>query len=303
MKSSSLHRLNADGNLSPARLRLWHLFNRINNSVLPGLHGRHLEVRRFQADTSGEVWSQTAPRSEPVEKLCDLFWLQLPWDQIVTELGALHVFETQCGAGGLAARIQILSGGHMAGYTGCDTQEHPDWYVRIEENPNVRFIHQAEPGHALLIPERTNLLVSQGALHRLEDDLTFFHEMRDFVAGNQRELIQIHLFPSRIGLRLYGRQGVRQYTPRTVSLITRLFKEFSYAVLFALGGRTANASYWKNVMAPRLNEDREDLREQRMQEYDRQLRQALAQDNRQPSGEPSYYALVIHSHFQRRIFD
>jgi len=61
-----------------------------------------------------------------------------------------------------------------------------------------------------------------------------------FVKKVKHNVYQIHLFPSKICLKLYPFHGVRQYTPRNISKITRLFSDFSEVELFELGGENAN---------------------------------------------------------------
>ncbi len=48
-------------------------------------------------------------------------------------------------------------------------------------------------------------------------------QLRDFAAAINRPSILVHLMPSAACLRLYRHHGLRQYTPRTISKITRLF--------------------------------------------------------------------------------
>jgi hypothetical protein len=70
--------------------------------------------------------------------------------------------------------------------------------------------------------------------------ITYFLHVRDHIRRCQTPVIQIHLIPSGACLRLYRLHGTRQYTPRNISKITRLFGGRSYKILISLGGDACN---------------------------------------------------------------
>jgi hypothetical protein len=117
---------------------------------------------------------------------------------------------------------QEWSGGHIASYTGVDVEARPSRPDLIEAPPFVR-LRVADSAH-LDVPLEVNLLVSQSAVEHFPDDLHYFRCLRDFVAARETPVLQLHAFPSPACLELYPRHGVRQYTPRTVSLTSRLFR-------------------------------------------------------------------------------
>jgi hypothetical protein len=114
-------------------------------------------------------------------------------------------------------------------------------------------------------------------------------------------VIQIHLFPSSAQLKLGLFHGIRQYTLRTISKITRIFNDFSYSVLFGLGGNECNSLHWNFITKPRLARIG-DLRETKTNEYNKRLINAIRNDMNKHQKYPTFYALVIHSNWKEKIF-
>jgi hypothetical protein len=219
-----------------------------------------------------------------------------------TALAHINVLDSGCGSGNYSVKLQSYSKGNIASYTGIDASQHDNWSALAETHPNFRF-HKVDSGDiAEYIPDETNLFISQSAIEHFKYDLQYFRQIREFVLRTSRSIIQIHLFPSRVCLKLYSLHGVRQYTPRTISYITRLFQSFSYSTLYRLGGQECNQLHWQYITKPLILKKIGDLRDTRTQEYDRRLRMAIAADNNEPHRDPSFYALVIHSNWREVIF-
>ena len=301
MNSTSIHSLNADEKLSKANRFLWFGLNCLNNNFFSNAKDPALITRDFIADISEANWSQIDIKSSPSRKLSDLFWLQLPWGLIRSELGEINIFDTGCGSGDYGVKLQSYSKNTIASYTGVDISQHDDWSVLAERYSNFSF-HKLDSANILdYIPDDTNLFISQSAIAHFKNDLTYFKHIREFIRHTSKSVMQIHLFPSRACLKLYMRMGVRQYTPRTISFITRLFQDFSYSTLYRMGGSECNRLHWEMITKPLLSHKIGDLRDTRTQEYDQRLRQAIAADNKK-HGDPSFYALLIHSNWKDAVF-
>lgn len=302
MNSTSIHSLNADKGLNRPLRYTWFLLNWLNNNLFNNVTHHSLTIRDFSVDISDENWSQTHTKSSPSRKLSDLFWLQLPWGIIRTELGHINILDTGCGSGNYSVKLQSYSKGNIASYTGVDVSQHDNWSALAENHPNFRF-HRLDSGDILeYIPDETNLFISQSAIEHFKYDLLYFKQIREFVRRTSRNIIQIHLVPSSVCLKLYLLHGVRQYTPRTLSYITRLFQGFSYSTLYRLVGRECNQLHWEYITKPLSLEKIGDLRDTQTQEYDRRLRLAITADNNEPHRDPAFYALVIHSNWREVIF-
>lgn len=300
VKSTSIHSLNADKGLNRLERSLWLFYNRLNNHFFPNVSGS-LNIQDFLIDLSDKSWNQTYPKSSPSRKLSDLFWVQLPWNAIQDELGQIHVLDVGCGAGNYYPRLQSFSRHHLTSYTGIDIAYNENWDVLKNKYAEVQFLKLNGNNIRAAIPQNTNLIISQSAVEHFEQDVTFFDQIHTFIKQTSKNVIQVHLLPSSVCLKLYGFHGVRQYTPRSLSLITELFRKFSYALVYGLGGNECNRLHWNFIVEPSFAGE-PDLRNTETERYEQELRQAISKDNEQPGSNPSFYALVIHSNSRKVIF-
>lgn len=302
MNSTSIHSMNSDKGLSRPQMVLWLLVNWLNNNLFPNARTQGLTIRDFLADISEKNWDQTDTKSSPSRKLSDLFWLQLPWKSIKSELGQINIMDTGCGSGNYGVKLQVYSENNLTSYMGLDVSQHDNWSVVTNTYRNFRFRKADSADISAYIPDEANFFISQSAIEHFEQDLLYFEQIRKFARNTSKSIIQVHLFPSSACLKLFLLHGVRQYTPRTVSKVAHLFREFSYSTLYRLGGRECNRLHWNYITKPLFLQKIGDLRETQTQEYDRRLHLAIAADNNQPHRDPSFYALVIHSNWKEKLF-
>lgn len=293
--------INADKGVS-APLKLAYLFlNFLDNNLFPNASDKDLIIKEFAPNISDADWKNLSYSSSPSRRLSELFWLKLPWEAIKRELGEICVLDVGCGSGNHGARLQIYSGNRITSYKGVDIKYSANWDLLSEKYKNFRFEQVDSKDILKAIPDETNLITSQSAIEHFEEDLTFFAQVREFIKSSKKDVIQIHLFPSSACLKLYLWHGIRQYTPRTVSKITRLFRDFSYSVLFKLGGENCNKLHFKFITKPYLLK-REDLRNIKTEEYENKLFEAIKKDSQKTQKTSSFFALVIHSNWKERIF-
>jgi len=293
--------MNSDKGLRWWERALYIVFNWANNQFpLLGVD-KKLKVKKFTPNLSKKNWKQLFIKNSPSRKLSNLFWMDLPWQAIKSELGEINVFETGCGDGRYTDKLAQWSGNKIFSYTGTDIERNENWEKLEKLNKKRSFLVADSKNVLKFIPRKTNLFVSQSAIEHFEEDLVYFEQIRDFVLKNNKPAIQIHLFPSAACLWLYLFHGVKQYTPRTISKITRLFNDFSYAVLYELGGRNCNRLHWEFITKSLLSR-RIDRRDTETKEYDKRLIEAIKSDLVGLKREPSFYALVIHSNWKKKIF-
>ena len=300
--STSVHGLNADRPLTTAQKAAYFALNWINNRLPYRFLDPHLIVRDFTGPSLAAHWSDLPRRASPSRTLSDLFWLTLPWSAIGTELGAIHVLDAGCGSGSYGPRLLSWAEGRIASYTGTDVARREEWAPLEASDRRLRFYPARAESFRDTIPDGTNFFMSQSAIEHFDEDLTFFEQIRDYVRATRGPVLQVHLVPSQACLRLYLLHGVRQYTPRTLSKITRLFVPDAYAVLYRLGGTTCNRVHYSFITKPLLLLGRGDGRDVQPDEYDRQLFDAISSDMRRPQRSPAFYALVIHCRGKTRIF-
>ena len=302
-KFTSIHNLNADIGLNPIKIKLYLLFNWANN-LFPYINiDKSLVIRDFTCENLRKHWTQLDSKSSPSRLLSDLFWLKLPWNKIRKELGEINIFDTGCGSGNYGIKLQDYANNNIASFTGIDLHEHENWAKLEEIYSNFRFYQLKDNNISDYIPKGTNFFMTQSALEHFEEDLFYFEQVRDYILSYKRSVFQVHMLPSSSCLRLYRFHGVRQYTPRTVSKITRLFRDNSYAVLFRLGGNECIRLHYEFITKPMFIERIGDFRDQKPQEYKKRLIMAIKHDMKYPQKIPNFYALIIHSNWSKKYIN
>jgi hypothetical protein len=143
------------------------------------------------------------------------------------------------------------------------------------------------------------MFISQSAIEHFDNDLMYFYQIKDFINKTKNNVVHVHIFPSAACLKKYLWHGVRQYTPRTISKITKIFdNDNTYSILYKLGGGNSNKLHFNYITKPILTE-KADYRE--TDEYFGLLKDAIVEDLID-NDNPSFYALVIHSNYTNKIF-
>lgn len=254
-----------------------------------------LSIRPFVPRSSPQLDQHEL--ASPSRVLSNLFWRELPWNQISQELAELHLLDTGCGSGSYGDYLDVCSNNDVRRYVGLDVYEHPSWNTSTSPNRMFhRFNGRSITSH---VPLETNFFISQSAIEHFRNDRRYFQDIKNFIESKERPIIQVHLFPSVACMKLYGRHGYRQYTPRTVSRITRLFPKAQCA-LFGLGGSACNRVHYDFITSPRRIKNI-DYRETKQEEYRQALEHAIHEDahNANSIKNPSFWALVICSNWKK----
>jgi SAM-dependent methyltransferase len=301
LESSSGHTVNGDRRLSYWDRVRWIFLNWLNNTRATSNLDPSLELVRFRVGSVTSQWSKIDAAASPSRRFSDLFWLALPWQRIAGELsGTVNVLEVGCGTGRYGLLMQECLGDELAGYVGLDAVRHPEWDSR-GSNPKHRFVCTDSGSTDKYLPD-ANLIITQSALEHFEADLVFFRQIAGYVATTSRPTIQIHLMPSAGCLTTFPWHGVRQYTPRTTSRITRLFGTETSKRLYFLGSGACNRIHRRYITYPWLL-GRSDRRRMHSAAYDRELRHAVERDDTEPKqAEACFHALVLQSRLGRDIF-
>jgi SAM-dependent methyltransferase len=253
---------------------------------------RSIAIVDFQLSDPRDSFGDLPDTPSPSRALSNLFWLHLPWEAMERELGGLRVLDLGCGSGKYAQHFQKWSGGRIIQYTGLDQRAHPRWAELSTNNPSINFVVGDIERLGRHIPADTTLIVSQSAIEHVGDDARCFDALHEFAAAANRPLAQVHLMPSAACLSLYLWHGYRQYTPRTLSSLSRPFAGADRTIV-RLGGAACNRLHWQYVTWPLLIRRIGDLRDQRPAEYRRALEDAVVEDMRSPHPSPSFYALIV----------
>jgi len=274
-----------------------------------------LEVRKFVLDDLSTALSQVPKSVPPDTVLAHLFFMTLPWKQIRDELGEINVLDIGCGSGKWFEKLLTWSDNGIDSYTGIDIMESDSWLQLQERYKSVIFYKTDGRGISDKIMRNRNLIMSRSCLEHVDEDLTYFECIRNYIELTGQNTLQIHVVPSAAGNLLFLTHGVRQYTPRKISMITRLFNPFSYSVLYLLGGDSCNRLHFNKITRPvifwkpfpRRLRKRDlppcfSLDFPNMADYYRELEDAIRLDMEDDIKIPNFYALVIHSNAKNRIF-
>lgn len=299
-KSSSFHTLNTDKRVYRRFRRLYYFLNKVNNNFPFFPVSYNLDMRIFKCDYASS-WNRFSAKDSPSRKLSNLFWLNLPWEEIQSELGEIHIFDTGCGNGKYGIQIQDWSHNRITKYVGVDTKIREDWQTIKETHPYIHLLKGDASSVGIQIPRETNFFITQSSLEHIEQDVHYFRQVHEFIKAQRKSVLQVHLVPSAACLNLYGLHGVRQYTPRTIKRLFDIFKDDSYSVLYEMGGAVCNSLHLDFITTP-IQRGIGDLRDTQTEQYDSLLLEAIAKDMRSSQGEPSFYALVIHSFWKEKLF-
>jgi SAM-dependent methyltransferase len=301
-KSTSIHKINADKDLNLLCQKLWLLCNLANN-YYRAKYRKGFDIKRFSPQLKKSDWEKIYLTSSPSRALSDLFWQKIEWQLIRSELGKIHIFDTGCGSGNYALRLQDFSENSISSYCGIDPEPREIW-AELTSKHNFITLKKFNSNQLLpLVPQETNLFITQSAVEHFENDLSFFEQINHFIKESSNNVIQIHLFPSAACLKLYPLHGVRQYTHRTISKIASVFNSVnSYAILFELGGKNSYRLHYQFITKP-LTKENIDWRDTKTEAYRVALIKAINQDIATSSNLPVFYALVIHSNYKEKIFE
>lgn len=291
-QSTSAHTLNADKRLSKWQRIAWMAHN-LRNNALPnaGVDKRIIE-RGFRTppDVLDALWHEVASDASPSRRLCDFFWLRLPWDKMLATLEQARVLEVGCGSGVYGRLIERQAGERFEYYRGVDIDPHPAW-PSFANDARFSFVH-GRAAQGMEYFEDANIILTQSALEHFEEDLLFFEQLAQHVNAARHPIVQFHLVPSAACLLTYPWHGVREYTPRTLSRITRLFDDNTRIYLYRLGGRRSNKLHRAFITWPRYLQ-RVDLRDTQTDRYEAALRQSLEADDGADESAAAFYALAL----------
>jgi len=295
-KSTSLININADKGLNKWQMKAYKLANILNNSLPNIFIDKKLIIKKFKINDLDKYWPLINPQSSPSRALSDLFWITLPWLDIKQELKDLNILDIGCGSGGYLERFISWSQNSINSYTGFDIKTHPNWENLSQKYKFANFKTSDSKNILDIIPSQTNLILSQSAIEHFTEDLTFFNQIKEFINHKKEPIIQIHLFPSSACLKLYKYHGLRQYTPRTISKITKIFNQFSKSTLYNLGGENCNNIHNKFITEPKYKYNLPDKRKESPDVYFKELKESIMKDLNKNIINPSFYVLYIYSH-------
>lgn len=298
-KSSSIHTLNADERFGANRFAIWKTLNRINNLAPLSRRDNNIVLRKFSCDWA-KFWDDVPIKASPCRRLGDLFLRTLPWERLRAPEAPIVIYDLGCGSGNLSRRIAEWSGAAVS-YHGFDVRARSNWEELMREEPGVHLQTFDGRHFASTLTQDFDVFLSHSALEHVVDDLSFFMAVQEYVKRTDKPVLQVHLVPTRQCLPLFGHHGVRQYTPRTLSKITRLFPDCRCSVV-GLGGGECTNLHLEFISNP-IKAGKPDRRETETVSYIARLRSAIEADVDTAVINAHYHALVIEFGFERPFLD
>lgn len=292
--STSIHNLNADSGLSKIQKITYLFLNFVNNLLPYWWVDSRIKFKKFGDLPWKKYLDKTYAASSAARKTSDLFWRALPWENVERAIGAkIHVFDTGCGQGNYGPRIMEASGGRVVAYTGVDAKRRENWSLLEGRGLNLSFIESNSTKIISLIPPETNLFVTQSAIEHFDHDINYFEQVREFVDKSSHKVAQIHIFPAGATLPLYLFHGLRQYVPRTISKITKLFSDDYNFELYGLGGRECAKIHFRYFTWPTLIIRKFEKPTFNELEYAPLIESAIEKDSKDMPKSPIFWALII----------
>lgn len=297
-ESTSVNFLNAD-----RPLRRWHpLYRALLRVDAAWPHAAldpQLRMANYRCSEFDTRYAACPAADSPGRKAADMFCMDLPWEAMRAELGDIRLLDIGCGRGGYARLLQAWSGGRIAGYRGIDIAPHDEWESVAREWPEAAFQVCAAESVAGVLDAGTSMLFSQSALEHISGDLALFRQIAAFAESRRQPVLQLHVVPAAAAAKIYPGHGIRYYTTRLLSKITRLFSAFSECRLIALGGEASVRVHREYITDAGGGTQK---RHADPGAYDAACREALRADMDGENRSPIFYALVIHSHPRSELF-
>lgn len=235
------------------------------------------------------------PPVSPSRFLCDAFWASFDFTPLSKDR-PIRALEVGCGTGIYGQKLKQRLGDGLSLYRGIDVVRHREWEGLAADSSFEFHVGRAESISEHLAG--INLVLTQSAIEHFEHDLVFFRQLAEYVSKAEMPVWQIHLMPSAECLQTYLWHGYRQYTPRTLSKITRLFSSNTRFEIYRLGGARSNKVHTTYVTLPTVLL-RTDLREKATARYVAAATAAVLDDqNDAGRQDASFYALVMKSNGQ-----
>ena len=288
--SSSAHLFNAD---LPMRR-----FDKVNyfaanlfNNIQTKFKLSQLKVIKFQPSQKAvaDHFNSLDGLVSPSRIICNIFWEQLDWDLIRSQLdGELRVMEVGCGTGRYGTKLRKIA--QIDSYKGVDIQASEEWYAIPLEN----FEFEVESyENFLALTSGENLIITQSAIEHFEQDIHFFDSIRKYAESSIHPVIAIHLFPSPACLFTMLLHGIRQYNRRSIAMLVESSGKSQNQKLYALGSFRTNFVHFIELTLRSLIL-RKPLATKDLKQYLIKVASALTRDSNSPSTfSPSFYALIF----------
>lgn len=288
-KYTSLFNITADKKLSIIKKVIWIFANFFNNLFPNSNVDNNLIIKEYRYKKNNFIKNNIDNNSSPARILCDNFWLFFPWIKVLNlKNNKINFLEIGCGKGVYANLLKKIIKENLSSYIGVDISNNSNW----DNFDSTKFkFYKDNSDNVLDYINDVDVLFTQSAIEHFENDLFFFRQISKYLNSNNKNILQIHLFPSTECLSTYLWHGYRQYSPRTISKISNLFDENYNKILLKLGSSKSNSIHKKFITYPKFFL-KKDLRIYKNENYMLEFNNSL---ERSDNFQVSFYALIISS--------
>jgi len=299
LRSSSFHKISCDNKPNIVTKFIWFFINYIMNNLLPMFSiDKSLELGFFYNKHINKILPEIKNNGSPSRIMSDLFWQGLPNEEIITELKELNVLDLGCGKGVYYPILKKIFGEKLKSYTGLD--KIIDKPLLTENLSNKKFV-QDDIINVHKYLNNKNLIISQSFIEHIDYDIDLFRDLSE-VEKKNHPVLQIHLFPSKECLFSYLFHGIRQYSIKSTSFLTKNFdSKVTKKTLIGLGSKNINNLHIDKLTKAKLF-NKTDIRKINLNEYHRLLKQAYEKDlllsDKKKINCSAFYALIMCSNFK-----
>ena len=290
----NIYMLNGDDKLNIFQKFIWLTSNFFNNIDLKIRKDSFWKNLNINSKSINFLLSKTDDLSSPSRKLCDVFWHNLPWNDLSKIFGGkIKSVEIGCGRGRYGKILEKLIDNFS--YLGCDVKSYPEWKLRSNKNITFKSLNS---DNVLDVINNKNFLFTQSAVEHFKNDYLFFKNIQDYVNKSSKPFLQIHLLPSSFCLWKYLMHGYRQYSTNKISkLYQSLWKKENF-IAIALGGKKSNYIHLNYITIPMVL-GKVDKRKKVEKKYKIESENAIKEDLKifNPKS-ASFYALIIFSNLE-----
>jgi SAM-dependent methyltransferase len=244
IKSSSIHIINSDHQLSFLEKILYLICNHLNN-ILGTTFQSTFDIKYLPPTPLKELAGriESSGKISPSRFLSNEFWMELNLDEIKVALGGeIRALEVGCGTGRYGKLL--LDRDKSIKYLGADIYKPVIWAPN--SFPDANFINVSYEGIEDYLGNH-NFLFTQSALEHFEFDLELFSRISNTLKVSKKPLVQVHVFPSAPCLKTFLWHGIRQYNFRAVRKIIKIAEPETKPILICLGGPHTNDFHWKSI--------------------------------------------------------
>ncbi len=302
-KSSSYHTFSADYNPGILKKFLWLNLNFfVNNISKLYKKDRNLNLSYFNVTNFKLHETKIRKDFTPARYISDLFWYNLPINDILYNLDKVKVLDIGCGSGIYYNIIKKIFGNKLVSYTGFDKKLRIDDNLKNEEN--IKFIEDDISNIKKYLNDY-NLIISQSFIEHIKFDLKLFDDLK-IMEERKTPCLQIHLFPSSSCLYSYLAHGIRHYNPGSISKISKIFDDNKTKKnLIGLGSKNINFLHIKEITLKRIFRQKSLIDKKNFEEYYKKFLKALENDNyldeKRKINKAAFYALTLQSNFKKTI--